>query len=90
MKGTFTPGPWTIARNGVLTIGAPGGGNVAHVLTPMAGDREANARLIAAAPELAAFTAEYARYGCECDDVPQACGPCRARALLARIEGRDA
>ena len=38
-------------------------------------------------PAIFDFIAEIARVSCECDDIPNACAPCRAKRLLAEIEG---
>lgn len=58
-KPTHTPGPWTLKPNGVISGGKPiqlpNGEAVQQVAMATYlddGDREANARLIAAAPEL--------------------------------------
>ena len=49
-----TPGPWQVeTERGILDITAAGAGNIAMVSrSQLAGDSDANARLIAAAPSL--------------------------------------
>ena len=48
-----TPGPWSIETlEGYHWIGASGAGNIAAIRRPLVGDMDANAHLIAAAPEL--------------------------------------
>lgn len=86
----YTPGPWAVSRDAVPDwhVQSSVYAEASGVRVATAFESEGNARLIAAAPELAAFIVEYARVSCECDDVPAGCGPCRARALLARVEGR--
>lgn len=88
MRGGHTPGPWryqpTAGNHDYSVYAEQGNGRDVALVREF---HEGNARLIAAAPDLLAFVAEYARVSCECDDVPGGCGPCRARALLARIEG---
>jgi len=49
-----TQGPWAIETlENLITIGAPGAGNVAKVYQPLQGDKQANAALISAAPTMA-------------------------------------
>jgi hypothetical protein len=49
-----TPGPWSVSWdcNGLAHVGMGPNCTVSRVMAPPAGDQEANARLIAAAPEL--------------------------------------
>lgn len=51
-----TPGPWSVTDvDKLLRVGAAGAGDIAHVFSNvLAGDARANARLIAAAPDLLA------------------------------------
>ena len=53
-----TPGPWTIEADGShIMIGASGNGTIAVMRCPLSGTdktKQANARLIAAAPEMLA------------------------------------
>lgn len=94
-----TPGPWTVRKTDRPFYSSIGGAYFIHGpekeyvarLTDEAGDREANARLIAAAPELfeviqkfvAALNTNYSastmnyEFGAE------------ARRILTRIEGGD-
>jgi hypothetical protein len=54
MKTTYTPGPWRIGEDDVIVAG-PRGLHIAKVeITGMGYAADANARLIAAAPELLA------------------------------------
>lgn len=93
-----TPGPWRIFYEGsgdYLVLGAAGE-EVASVSRPDAHFmhsgpgapiNEANARLIAAAPELLDWLrAHVEAYGqCECRPDGIICPHCRAQALLARL-----
>ena len=87
-----TPGPWAILETGCAhpTITNGIGVNVCTVSgTDMgymlpAEEERANARLIAAAPELLAMLYELAPEDCNGDE---SCRHCRAHALLARAEG---
>jgi hypothetical protein len=53
-RDKHTPGPWQLTRdNNLLLVGATGAGNICLTYTRvLTGDPEANARLIAAAPDL--------------------------------------
>lgn len=100
--GQPTPGPWSIERDGCsVTMGAQ---VVATAIAPdgaTIGEQRANARLIAAAPEmLAALSRILAHAGqyMQCDaclrDISRTvhgagCVYGDARALIARIEGRE-
>lgn len=57
-------------------------------------EAEANARLIAAAPDLLAFVSEVASYSCSCDKQPsrgsKTCWQCRAAALKLKAEPPNA
>ena len=84
-----TPGPW-IARGEIVMAHRPhpvGGYNEESVLSAARpwNERLANARLIAAAPEMLRLlqqtVAGHAMHG-QCG-----CGVCDARTLLAKIEG---
>lgn len=100
MKQTHTPGPWTTWNDGIR---ASNGEQVATVHAVDAdhskrygsGPSDANARLIARAPEMRAFVARVARQGCGCssralrENEPE-CDSCDARALLAAIDGTEA
>ena len=91
---TFTPGPWTITDTEVdgddqyYRIEAKGYGTVALVdATPVDDDSlRANARLIAAAPEMVAFIKNIAAYSYH-DISRNSALLVDARALLARVEG---
>lgn len=81
-KGRHTPGPWSVSRDGVpewhkqYTVYSEQGERVATAFLD-----EANARLIATAPELLAFVQMLLAS----NDVPE--GPIRsqARGLLYRV-----
>jgi hypothetical protein len=102
--GAHTPGPWSIRRrvtsiNGAAIVSSA----VVVARVPLKADKplyqkEADATLIAAAPDLLAFVRKYDT-GCEFepDEVPcdedtcaetEWCTGCRARALIAATEGR--
>ena len=90
----YTPGPWQYLRSpsGPIRVGPSHNCTVAVAPFPPTGDQEANARLIAAAPDLVEALDEMLRefgvdgHGAEFED-----GECmvvdRARAALARAEG---
>ena len=105
----WTPGPWAVERNkrtwGWVDVVGPslgvGGPTQATDLT-LADEvkRIAEARLIAAAPDMATVLEYYADQFCEgfCKDLPQAgtyqtemdldCSGCKARAALAKARGQ--
>ena len=86
------PGPWRPTEGGHVVDAS--GSAVAAV---WGAELEANARLIAAAPELLAVVARTADQRCLCaatySDVPEAwdpagdCPACAARALIRRLGG---
>jgi hypothetical protein len=90
MGQQYTPGPWTTtqAGNDYEEITADGGRVIATTSTDDdKGEQKANARLIAAAPELVeALLGLSQGWGdwCECIDPkqPNHCYPCMARAAL--------
>ena len=97
-----TPGPWgivTAAKYGAdhdhpAVIKDEGDGIpwcviAARVTGPDLHQARANARLIAAAPEMLALIQYVATSKCKHPDDSQACHFCAARALLARIEGKE-
>lgn len=99
-----TPGPWELL--GLDIVSDPG--VIATTPTPQRGgvfDREGNARLIAAAPELLealkALHEDYALHegcycgqlvgGCKKDGEPlHVCGFCLSDAAIAKAEGKNA
>lgn len=99
-EAKFTPGPWSIEKRGPRTVilkrrhwavgGGPGNKGVGFAF----GDTDANAHLIAAAPDLLAFVmAQFASTVCICafkasgyTDIP--CTRCDAESLIAKAEGR--
>lgn len=112
----FTPGPWAVrmSDNGYPhQIEAPSAddgkaGAVGKRITrwgflmlPSSAEAEANAHLIAAAPDLYATLAYYADQFCEgfCGDLPNAgtynpemdidCSGCKSRAALAKARGES-
>jgi len=105
---THTPGPWHVDPAFPLSVMAPDGDEipwlVANAMPDCGGtsapgfspEGEANARLIAAAPEMLDLLTKVAAIPCDthrgihCSMVPTgliypACMGCNARALLARI-----
>lgn len=87
---THTPGPWY--TNGTMVEQDTG----SDPCYPIAGletdvpEWQANARLIAAAPELLEVAIRYAMRECETRDgvnTTGACGPCAARAAIAKARG---
>lgn len=87
-----SPGPWTLAMEKAFGILDAKG---RRVFTLMVGDWMPDVRLLVAAPELLAMVREKAldmRVSGDCDgDHPVAdCWACRARVLIARIEGTAA
>lgn len=95
MKTTYTPGPWSweYPTSGFISITTKGSDDIAEIRTQDAGGSwapehaEANARLIAAAPELVAVLRDlidtYALNELRDGDYMDVS---EARALLARIE----
>lgn len=91
-RSEFTPGPWTIEAyqyNSALYIQQPddqtNGGWV--VATVWGDDREANARLIAAAPDYHAWTNEVLEF---CDEMGSPAWKdlmSRGRAIKSKAEG---
>ena len=108
-RSTHTPGPWKLSRedDGYRFINAPNHAQMARVVVAMEGERpradlEANAALIAAAPELLALVRdmlpELRQYADSIGGCDHAVGICTCGllrlvedgdALLARIEGRE-
>jgi len=103
-EGKHTPGPWVIAHKSNIRDGAIWAANecvyVAQVYNverqtdaSRADERQANARLIAAAPELlealeACLSALDLEYG-ECDGcTTDPCTRCRAKAAISKARGR--
>src|SRR5215813_7422945 len=93
MASKHTPGPWAVYRhdgsNRLDIMAADGdgeGGWIAHDISSPGTEREANARLIAAAPEmleaLREVTKQLAWYAGHKPELTE-----RARALLARVDG---
>lgn len=91
---SHTPGPWhcgTFRESGKapgIDIGAENNSNVG-IAHHQASDRtayetKANARLIAAAPDLLAALEPFANFAC---DVQNDCHNCRARAAIAKAFG---
>lgn len=96
MTTNHTPGPWTIERDpeGMIILGpiahAPGVIASEYVARPhgINGRKEANARLIAAAPEMKALL-EVCLRRFEREPVGVTAHIHSIRALLARIEGES-
>jgi hypothetical protein len=94
MSGGYTPGPWRINRIAATNIESPNGRSVAATGGFQDGTEDsfltnqANARLIAAAPELVEALRECAAmlkaHKIDCVELHS------AAALLARIEGGEA
>lgn len=86
---THTPGPWGAAG---MRIVAQSGKTVAHVQTD--GEWMGDARLIAAAPELFAFVADYFETA-DCGDGGEhpedkshgQCWHCTAKRLVSKVNG---
>lgn len=83
-----TPGPWRVSRGAQadpFSIESETR-TIAHVKSAFRhlGETEANARLIAAAPEMYEQLSMLVRW---CEDQGETCA--FARALLARIDGAD-
>lgn len=98
-KGRFTPGPWHVGPHYKTDVESRFG-RIAQVGQLNAPEAIANARLIAAAPELYDALCEIASYCppenglCHQDICTQdKCGHCKpyllARDLLARIDGES-
>ena len=96
----WTPGPWGIDLDFCVYSGSPEAGHRRDVADVCGGkDMPANARLIAAAPDMAEALEWYADQMCEgfCDDFQSAgtyhpdmddkCAGCKARAALAKARG---
>jgi len=92
-----TPGPWYVSTSpdyfsGGATVvrgRVPDSGLVIAVLTTVL-EREANARLIALAPEMVRVLRLVNLYEPTCPrDHGNECIPCAARALLARLDVED-
>jgi hypothetical protein len=49
---THTPGPWTVTGDGSVHVSVPTGEHTARLVTLARGMSDANARLIAAAPDM--------------------------------------
>lgn len=81
-EAAFTPGPWDIEKHegqGKCFINGAAGLSVAYVYGDSNKELEANARLIAAAPEMYEIIKNLARPGINHGE---------ARQLVNRIEGR--
>ena len=100
-RASATPGPWHVSGNGyvVADVNATIVADVPSpdVYDPAGRKRDANARLIAAAPEMLALLREWAVFAgddCQCfddqaiADTNERCVPCRTSALLAKIDAR--
>ena len=84
MSAQHTPGPWTFGYYGCNGYCIQGGGQ--HIATSILYKKdggEANARLIAAAPDLIAFAHRLAQ--CEIPEAEDYAA--EARALIAKVEG---
>lgn len=104
MKSRFTPGPWRINKYGTVGAGEFGQAPVVAAIEPFYGtdqrfgDHSANARLIAAAPDLlnAALLLEAAEDAnancpeCEGESMPENCPKCLPLFDDARIARRAA
>lgn len=105
MSSKPTPGPWVAKWDGTGP-GKPHWCVVANASEPYPGaadiartygidpyhTEEANARLMAAAPELLEMLRYFANFACEpihsCDDDPsKSCANCKAAAVIAKAEG---
>ena len=84
MSTKHTPGPWETTRQSGITYVWQAGTEtaVAKVYADVNEDSEANARLIAAAPELLAFAQIVAGGGYDMADIMT-----EARALIAKATG---
>ena len=86
-----TPGPWGVAvfKSGARSVTNQSGHFVADVQGIGQDERNANARLIAAAPELLAACEQVVReVECHCRDYPRSpagsCPACVCRAAIAK------
>lgn len=87
MTTTHTPGPWTVDDTEYIDIVAPAG-RIAMLDSDLLTDHcEANARLIAAAPDLLAALQEMLKYAEGFEDADHVID---ARAAIARATGADA
>lgn len=77
-----TPGPWQAEGQKVIK---PGG--MVHIASTYEGSPEANARLIAAAPELLEALEGLAR-PCVFIEACGLCGLCDANAVIAKARGK--
>jgi hypothetical protein len=86
---THTPGPWYVNDRCIEAAGPEGPRDVTVAVVHAPEDqRDANARLIAAAPELLAACEELLIYLSDWDDdESETC--VRARAAIAKAEGRE-
>lgn len=87
----FTPGPWT-AHEGMIwpRMFINGADGSAVAVTSFEQNSEANARLIAAAPDLLALAKQYASECAECggQSVIPPCEDCAdIRAVIVKAEG---
>ena len=91
----FTPGPWHVAADTLIRDSDGRAVGTARLRVSGCEEQEANARLIAAAPELYAVAVEVAKRPCEmvrnghCTMIPceRECLPCAARSALAKARG---
>ena len=91
--GQHTPGPWTV-NDGEIVGGGFVLGMVYGAISDVGSDHEchANARLIAAAPDLLAalkamMDVQDSTDDCWCDDGVRPCEACQCRAAIAKVEG---
>lgn len=94
MSAQHTPGPWLYAQEGVNSFGIvkPDGHSVVHLValsnSTAARDLEANARLIAAAPELlAALELMLKQFTKTPSTLKDSEARCKAHAAIAKATG---
>ena len=86
-----TPGSWIVGEESVQVLTADGRTSVVWEMGGSGRQREANARLIAAAPDLLAALKRIADHECQCCAGDCGCGfryEEWARAAIAKAEGK--
>lgn len=91
-KGKHTPGPWEVSKNGVYVVSRFAHFNICRIKSELHDDSiteisTANARLIAAAPDLlAALRDMLNNFGGNDNETPFIV---QARAAIAKAEGKE-